>query len=190
MSKQKQDIKEENKNILTINNEVEPNPKLGLLIEPTATLLILLATLIMLICIGFLIQGYLNSYIAYQELIFDVFRLKFGIQEFNYLCFKTMGYSLLLIANFSSLIAKIKIIIPQLLLFFIAIFLVIYYFTMNFYLTKYSLNDSECLIRIVIAFTVFSVAITDILMDKKNKNADILMNIVSFSTLIIVAMSN
>jgi hypothetical protein len=91
MSDPEQKSKEIKKNLLDIENEVEANPQIKLLIEIIARIFLLSSLVAISIFIGLLLQGYLTNHIAYEDLIFDVFNIKYGIHEFNYYCFGVIG---------------------------------------------------------------------------------------------------
>ncbi|MGL5794664.1 MAG: hypothetical protein ACRC06_09695 [Waterburya sp.] len=94
MSEQKQNT-ENAEDLLDIENEAEANPKIELLLKFIAGIFLFVTTLTVLICISLLLQSYLTHHIVYEQLIFDTFKINYGIYEFNYLCFRTIGCLLL-----------------------------------------------------------------------------------------------
>ncbi|MGL6341755.1 MAG: hypothetical protein ACRC80_21750 [Waterburya sp.] len=94
MSEQEQNT-ENVEDLLDIENEVEANPKIELLIKFIAGIFLFVTILTVLICISLLVQSYLTHHIVYEQLIFDTFKINYGIDEFNYLCFKIIGCLLL-----------------------------------------------------------------------------------------------
>ena len=161
MSEQEQNFAEVKENLPDTTNRIETNSQIKLLMKSIVIIFLLLATLTTLICIGLLIQGYLNHHIAYEKIIFDIFDITFGIQEFYYLCWKTIGYSLLVIVNLIPFITNNEFKNVRIILFIISILFLLYYLMISFDLNRYNLEWENFLLKCVLNFTsvlaVFSV---------------------------------
>lgn len=70
----------------------------NLLIKSIVGVFLCLITAIILLCIGLLMHGYLTSQIVYQESIFKVLNINFGLQEFYSSCWQFIGTLLIALA--------------------------------------------------------------------------------------------
>ena len=108
MSEQEQNSQKEKEILPDIESEVEANPQIKLLIKSIAGIFLFLSVVTILLSIGLLVQGYLTNHIAYEELIFHTFNIKYGIYEFNYHCFGVIGCLLFASIPFLSVNTNLK----------------------------------------------------------------------------------
>ncbi|MGL5943642.1 MAG: hypothetical protein ACRC2S_25400 [Waterburya sp.] len=165
MSEQKQNT-ENAEDLLDIENEVEANPKIELLITFIAGIFLFVTILTVLICISLLIQSYSTHHIVYEQLIFDTFKINYGIYEFNYLCFRTIGCLLLVtipLVNLSlSGNTNLKFQKTKYILFFAAITFLFLYIILLIQTRHGSMNSWAYFTEISLIFGLISMSFTSV----------------------------
>lgn len=175
-------------NLLNIESEVEANPQIKLLIKSIAGIFLFLSVVTILLCIGLLIHGYSTNHIAYEESIFKILDINFGIQEFYSLCFKLIGYSLLVYIAFLPVITKQRSTVFRYILFIISTICLLFYFHKFLVLTDFNLDINEFLVEAIFIFTSLFSVLVDLLI--KHKKLYDTSNLICIIILILCAIIN
>ena len=170
---------------------LESNPQVNTLIQSISIGFFCLSILTISICIGLSVWGYFNHGIFQNELMSNIFQIQIDIKNFYYLCFKTIGYSLLMIVSTVPFFTKTKFIVTRFILFIVALILLLFYFNQFFVSNQYDLDWKKYILISISNFTVVVAVFASLVVKKENiYDSDGLMNLISYIVIIIVAMTN